>query len=205
MGHSGRDRDAPDHDRARCPAAAAVPLDRLRVRGSADPDRHPNVPRRKRWWTWSGIRWCGWPGGSSRSATTYDGARFFTRTSRGRLLATPLLLVLLVVEWSDLVFAIDSIPAIFAVTRDPFLVYSSNIFAILGPAGAVLRARRHARPVRLPEDRCSLHPRLRRAQDDAEWVAAPAHHPVAGCDRHHAGSSHRPIPSPYCEEARLAA
>jgi TerC family integral membrane protein len=62
----------------------------------------------------------------------YDGAKFFTRTNRGRVLATPLLLVLLVVEWSDLVFAIDSIPAIFAVTRDPFLVYSSNIFAILG-------------------------------------------------------------------------
>jgi TerC family integral membrane protein len=63
---------------------------------------------------------------------SYDGARFFTRTTRGRVLATPLLLVLLVIEWSDLVFAIDSIPAIFAVTRDPFLVYSSNIFAILG-------------------------------------------------------------------------
>jgi tellurite resistance protein TerC len=63
---------------------------------------------------------------------SYDGSRFFTRTTRGRVLATPLLLVLLVVEWSDLVFAIDSIPAIFAVTRDPFLVYSSNIFAILG-------------------------------------------------------------------------
>src|SRR3954466_15866661 len=63
---------------------------------------------------------------------SYDGARFFTRTARGRVLATPLLLVLLVVEWSDLVFAIDSIPAIFAVTRDPFLIYSSNIFAILG-------------------------------------------------------------------------
>src|SRR3954452_5667062 len=63
---------------------------------------------------------------------SYDGARFFTRTTRGKVLATPLLLVLLVVEWSDLVFAIDSIPAIFAVTRDPFLVYSSNIFAILG-------------------------------------------------------------------------
>jgi tellurite resistance protein TerC len=46
--------------------------------------------------------------------------------------ATPLLLVVLMVEWSDLVFAIDSIPAIFAVTRDPFIVYSSNIFAILG-------------------------------------------------------------------------
>jgi TerC family integral membrane protein len=64
--------------------------------------------------------------------TAYDGTKFFTRTVDGRLLATPLLLVVLVVEWSDLVFAIDSIPAIFAVTRDPFLVYSSNIFAILG-------------------------------------------------------------------------
>jgi tellurite resistance protein TerC len=63
---------------------------------------------------------------------SYDGTRFFTRTVKGRVLATPLLLVLLVVEWSDLVFAIDSIPAIFAITRDPFLVYSSNIFAILG-------------------------------------------------------------------------
>jgi tellurite resistance protein TerC len=63
---------------------------------------------------------------------SYDGTRFFTRTIHGRVLATPLLLVLLVIEWSDLVFAIDSIPAIFAVTRDPFLVYSSNVFAILG-------------------------------------------------------------------------
>ena len=62
----------------------------------------------------------------------YDGTKFFTRTVDGRLLATPLLLVVLVVEWSDLVFAIDSIPAIFAITRDPFLIYSSNIFAILG-------------------------------------------------------------------------
>jgi tellurite resistance protein TerC len=62
---------------------------------------------------------------------SYDGDRFFTRT-RTRKLATPLLLVLLVVEWTDLVFAIDSIPAIFAVTNDPFIVYSSNVFAILG-------------------------------------------------------------------------
>jgi tellurite resistance protein TerC len=65
-------------------------------------------------------------------SNAYDGASLFSRTSRGKRLATPLLLVLLVVEWSDLVFAIDSIPAIFSVTRDPFLVYSSNIFAILG-------------------------------------------------------------------------
>jgi tellurite resistance protein TerC len=62
----------------------------------------------------------------------YDGTRFLTRTVRGKVLATPLLLVLLVIEWSDLVFAIDSIPAIFSVTRDPFLVYSSNVFAIVG-------------------------------------------------------------------------
>ena len=59
-------------------------------------------------------------------------ARFFTRRRNGALLATPMLLVLIIVEWSDLVFAIDSIPAIFAITRDPFLVYSSNVFAILG-------------------------------------------------------------------------
>jgi tellurite resistance protein TerC len=65
-------------------------------------------------------------------ASSYDGISFFSRTGTGRRLATPLLLVLIVVEWSDLVFAIDSIPAIFAITRDPFLVYSSNIFAILG-------------------------------------------------------------------------
>ena len=61
----------------------------------------------------------------------YEGPHFFVRTRAGRL-ATPLLLVLLVVEWSDIVFAIDSIPAIFAVTRDPFIVYSSNVFAVLG-------------------------------------------------------------------------
>lgn len=61
----------------------------------------------------------------------YNREHFFVRMHR-RWFGTPLLLVLLVVEWSDLVFAIDSIPAIFAVTRDPFIVYSSNVFAILG-------------------------------------------------------------------------
>ena len=63
---------------------------------------------------------------------TYDGPHFFVRSIRGTVMATPLLLVLLVIEWTDLVFAIDSIPAVFAITRDPFIVYSSNIFAILG-------------------------------------------------------------------------
>ncbi len=61
----------------------------------------------------------------------YDDARFFTREGVRRL-ATPLLLVLVMVEVTDLAFAIDSIPAIFGVTRDPFLVFTSNIFAVLG-------------------------------------------------------------------------
>lgn len=61
----------------------------------------------------------------------YQGDRFFIRRL-GVLVATPLLLVLVIVETTDLVFALDSIPAIFAVTQDPFLVYTSNVFAILG-------------------------------------------------------------------------
>ena len=60
-----------------------------------------------------------------------DGQRFFTRIG-GKRVATPLLLALVVVEISDLVFAVDSIPAVFAVTSDPFIVYTSNAFAILG-------------------------------------------------------------------------
>jgi len=67
----------------------------------------------------------------------YHGQKFFTREPIGvggalRGVATPLLVVLLLVETTDIIFAVDSIPAIFAVTTDPFLVYTSNIFAILG-------------------------------------------------------------------------
>ncbi|MBJ6762841.1 TerC family protein [Myxococcaceae bacterium JPH2] len=65
------------------------------------------------------------------STNRYDGQRFLT-VENGRKLATPLLMALLLVEASDVLFALDSIPAIFAVTRDPFLVFTSNIFAILG-------------------------------------------------------------------------
>jgi tellurite resistance protein TerC len=61
----------------------------------------------------------------------YHGARFFV-TLNGRRHATPLFLVLLAVEATDVVFAVDSIPAIFAITPDPFIVFTSNIFAILG-------------------------------------------------------------------------
>lgn len=61
----------------------------------------------------------------------YEGQRFLVQRD-GRWFATPLLVVLVTVESTDLVFAIDSIPAIFAVTDDPFIVYTSNVFAILG-------------------------------------------------------------------------
>ncbi len=64
--------------------------------------------------------------------SNYDGERFFSRLDDGRRAATPLFLVLLVIESTDIVFAVDSIPAIFGITSDPFLVFSSNIFAILG-------------------------------------------------------------------------
>ena len=62
---------------------------------------------------------------------SYEGDHFFVRRA-GKLMATPLLLVLVLVESTDLIFAVDSIPAIFAVTQEPFIVYTSNVFAILG-------------------------------------------------------------------------
>ena len=62
---------------------------------------------------------------------SYQGGSFFVRQGH-KWLATPLFIVLLVVETTDLVFALDSIPAIFAITTDPFIVYTSNVFAILG-------------------------------------------------------------------------
>ncbi|MEO7318589.1 MAG: TerC family protein [Chthoniobacteraceae bacterium] len=61
----------------------------------------------------------------------YRGSKFFVRENGVRM-ATPLFVVLLLVEMSDVIFAVDSIPAIFAVTTDPFIVYTSNVFAILG-------------------------------------------------------------------------
>jgi tellurite resistance protein TerC len=65
------------------------------------------------------------------STSRFEGHRFFTREG-GRLVATPLFFALVSIEATDVVFAVDSIPAIFAVTDDPFIVFTSNIFAILG-------------------------------------------------------------------------
>lgn len=61
----------------------------------------------------------------------FEGSKFFTRVN-GVLMATPLLIVLIVVETTDVIFALDSIPAIFAITTDPFIIFTSNVFAILG-------------------------------------------------------------------------
>ncbi len=66
-----------------------------------------------------------------RVSREYHGERFFV-TGIGKRLATPLFLVLLIVEITDVTFAMDSIPAVFGITHDPFIVYTSNVFAILG-------------------------------------------------------------------------
>lgn len=66
-----------------------------------------------------------------RTTPDYAGTHFFVREA-GKLFATPLLMVLVVIEATDVVFAVDSIPAVFGVTRDVFIVYTSNIFAVLG-------------------------------------------------------------------------
>lgn len=66
-----------------------------------------------------------------RTTTRYHGQKLFA-IENGRRVATPLFVVLLVVEVTDIAFAVDSIPAIFAITRDPFIILSSNVFAILG-------------------------------------------------------------------------
>lgn len=81
-----------------------------------DPEKNPAVTMLRRWMP---------------VTNKIDGQRFFVRVD-GRLWATPLLVVLLVIETTDVIFAVDSIPAIFAISQDPFIVYTSNIFAILG-------------------------------------------------------------------------
>jgi tellurite resistance protein TerC len=65
------------------------------------------------------------------STTRFEGGRFFM-VANGRRVATPLLMALVLIEVADVVFALDSIPAVFAITKDPFIVFTSNIFAILG-------------------------------------------------------------------------
>lgn len=78
-----------------------------------------------------------WLAGHLRLTPDFEGSRFFVRRtppggSKAVLYATPLFLALVMIELADVVFAVDSVPAIFAITTDPYIVYTSNIFAILG-------------------------------------------------------------------------
>ncbi|MEO7804875.1 MAG: TerC family protein [Actinomycetota bacterium] len=88
------------------------------ARGTSEvaPERNPILRLFNRWF---------------KTSTQFDGQKLLT-VENGRRVATPLLVVLLVIESTDIVFAIDSIPAIFAITRDPFIVLTSNLFAVLG-------------------------------------------------------------------------
>lgn len=83
-------------------------------------DMHPEDNPLVRWFVKKG-----------KVTSDYHGKNFFVSIN-GQKLATPLFLCLLSVEFTDLIFAVDSIPAIFAITKDPFIVYTSNVFAILG-------------------------------------------------------------------------
>ena len=100
----------------------------------------------------------------------FDGDNFFT-VENGVKTATPLLLCLCVIELSDVVFAVDSIPAVFGVTQDPFIVYSSNIFAILG-----LRSSTPLSPRSSPSSSTSRR-RWRRCwgSSDARWWPSSGH------------------------------
>ena len=83
----------------------------------ADPDRNPVLRLLRR---------------SARSTAEFQGARFFVRDAAGRTLMTPLVAVLVAIESTDIVFALDSIPAVLGVTTDRFIVFTSNAMAILG-------------------------------------------------------------------------
>ena len=84
----------------------------------------------------------------------------------GRLWATPLLIALLCLEASDIVFAVDSVPAIFALTREPFIVFTSNVFAILGLRSMYFMLGGAVERFHLLRYGLAARPGLRRAQDD---------------------------------------
>ena len=131
LGHRRRDRAARRDDRDGRGADPRVRLDVLRVRRNpaVSPPRACSRARRS-----SSIRaracWCASRDASIRSPTSWT-ASASSRVDGARA-ATPLFVTLLLVDFADVVFAVDSIPAIFAVTQEPFIVFTSNAFAILG-------------------------------------------------------------------------
>ena len=132
LGHPGRDRHAAGVHPAGHRAARALRLGDADLRRVSDLHRHQagdrtgdakSIPRR--------TSCCGSPGGCFPWPSENHGDHFFA-VENGRCCITPLFLVLLVVESTDVLFAVDSVPAIFGITNDPFIVFTSNIFAILG-------------------------------------------------------------------------
>jgi tellurite resistance protein TerC len=101
-----------------CGASLVLTGHKMLVFAEAEPDLDKNPLLR-------------WLRGHMRITPEFHGEKFFVR-QKGILWATPMFLVLALIEFSDVVFAVDSIPAIFAVTTDPFIVFTSNIFAIMG-------------------------------------------------------------------------
>ncbi len=95
--------------------------------------------------------------------TRYDGGRLRT-VEDGKRVFTPLVVVFLAIGSTDLLFAFDSIPAVFGLTQDPFIVFTTNVFALDGAAPALLPAGRSARAAGLPADRPGRHPRVHRRQ-----------------------------------------
>ena len=120
--------------------------------------------------------------------------RFFVRMD-GQWVATPLFLALVLVETSDVLFAVDSIPAVFAVTRDPFLVFTSNIFAILGLRSMYFVLAGFMHQFRLSQDQSRVRLGVCGGEDDG---VAPLSHPepgVAGVHRGNPGRRHSRLTS----------
>ena len=119
----------------------------------------------------------------------FHGRRFAVRID-GRLMFTPLLLVLILVDVMDLIFAVDSIPAVFAITTDQFIVYTSNICAILGIALALFPPRAHGRSLHLSQDRPRHHSRFRRHKDDPGQAVPYSNLALPHRDHRHSGNHH---------------
>ena len=126
--------------------------------------------------------------------TRLHGQRFVVRDG-GRLLATPLLVALLVVETADVIFAVDSIPAVLAVTTDPFIVYTSNVFALLGMRALYFLLAGAAGPGPLPAAWPGGDPRGRRGQAAARRRMGAARLVRAGVHRRGARPSSPSPPS----------
>ena len=136
----------------------------------------------------------------------YDGAKLFTHVN-GKKLATPMFIVIMALGTTDLLFALDSIPAIYGLTKEPYLVLTANLFALMGLRQLLLPHRRAAQEARLPDPRSCRPAGLHRRQAGA---ARPARERAAvhqrwrardGRSRHpHLGVARRDRRDPRCHD-----